>query len=220
MSVIPADRASPKGLMGERAYVELRDRLITLRIPPGCPVHEEGFAREIGVGRTPVREAIRRLALESLVVVHPRQGTFASDIHITDLGHLVHVREPLEARAAALAAARISAVQREELAALLAELGALGIDEGSARMMGLDAEVHRFVYRCADNPYLQDTLERYFNLSMRIWHLVLDRLPKLEEHIDEHRLLLEAIERGDEKRAAKVAGDHVTTFARRFRAAL
>ena len=63
--------------------------------------------------------------------------------------------------------------------------------------MALDARVHRFVYRCAGNPYLEETLGRYFNLSLRIWHLVLDRLPHLFARVHEHDDLLRAIAAGD-----------------------
>ena len=63
-----------------------------LSIPPGAPIDEEALTRELGVGRTPVREAVRRLALEGLVVVYPRRGTFASSINITSLSDVTDVR--------------------------------------------------------------------------------------------------------------------------------
>ena len=214
------DPSSASKLLGDRAYVALRDQLITLRIAPGSPINEESFGRAIGVGRTPVREAIRRLALENLVVVHPRRGSFAADIQITDLAHVVEVRQPLEAQAAALAAARLTDVQREELRSLLEQLHGLGSADGGERLMEVDACVHRFIYRCAANPYLQQTLERYFNLSLRIWHLVLHRLVKLEEHVGEHRQLLDMIERGDAEAASRIAAEHVAGFEHRFRAAM
>ena len=77
---------------------------------------------ELGIGRTPVREAIKRLALENLVTVFPRRGTFASEINITDLADISDVRVQLEGHAAYRAAQRITAAQRAELAGLLEEL--------------------------------------------------------------------------------------------------
>src|SRR5579862_1252190 len=169
--------AAQRQLLADRAYVELRDRIVTLRIPPGEPIDEDRLGQELAMGRTPVREAIKRLALENLITVFPRRGTFASEINITDLAHVSDVRAHLEGHAAYRAAQRITAEQRRELAALQ---DALAEDESSDRrepLMVLDADVHRFVYRCAANPYLEETLSRYFNLSLRIWYLVLDRLP-------------------------------------------
>ena len=103
MSSVPNPISEPV-LLADRAYEGLRDRIVTLQITPGEPIDEDGVARELGMGRTPVREAIKRLALENLVTVFPRRGTFASDINITDLAQISDVRSVLEGHAAARAA--------------------------------------------------------------------------------------------------------------------
>jgi DNA-binding GntR family transcriptional regulator len=126
----------------------------------------------------------------------------------------------LEGHAAYRAAQRIGAVQREELEQLRGELGgSVGSGDVEA-LMALDARVHRFIYRCADNPYLEETLGRYFNLSMRIWHLAIDRLPHLLARVHEHDELLAAISRGEAARARNVLGEHIATFEREIRAVL
>jgi DNA-binding GntR family transcriptional regulator len=207
-------------LMADRAYAELRDRIVTLRIPPGAPINEDAFGKELQMGRTPVREAIKRLSLENLVTVFPRRGTFATEINITDLAHIADVRVQLEGHAAYRAAQRLTAAQREQLDELLEELDhGEDLDDADA-LMRLDARVHRFVYRCAGNPYLEETLGRYFNLSLRIWQLVLDRLPHLFASVIEHRSMLEAIRDGDAERARTIASEHVTTFEREIRSVL
>src|ERR1700739_308008 len=122
MSHISPDQG-PRTLLADRAYVELRDRIISLRIPAGAPIDEDRRGAELEMGRTPVREAIKRLALENLVTVFPRRGTFASEINITDLAHVSDVRVQLEGHAAYRAAERITQAQRAELAELLEELG-------------------------------------------------------------------------------------------------
>ena len=99
MSTAPDGQAGREPL-ADRAYAELRDRIVTLRIAPGAPINEEALGRELGLGRTPLREAIKRLALENLVVVFPRRGTFASEINITDLTAISDVRVQLEGHAA------------------------------------------------------------------------------------------------------------------------
>jgi DNA-binding GntR family transcriptional regulator len=144
------------GTLADRAYAHLRDRIVTLKIAPGEPIDEDGVARDLGMGRTPVREAIKRLALEKLVTVYPRRGTFASDINITDLAHISDVRIVLEGHAAARAAQLLTDPLARQLQGLLIELDAGYRDEDHAALMELDGRVHRFIYRCADNPYLAE----------------------------------------------------------------
>ncbi len=206
-------------LLADRAYSELRDRIVTLKIAPGAPINEDLLGVELEMGRTPVREAIKRLALENLVTVFPRRGTFASEINITDLADISDVRIQLEGHAAYRAAERLTDAQRAELHRLLAELAdSQGSDDVEA-LMALDARVHRFIYRCAGNPYLEDTLARYLNLSLRIWHLVLDRLPHLFARV-QHDDVLHAIAAGDAVRARAVLEEHIATFEREIRTVL
>jgi DNA-binding GntR family transcriptional regulator len=210
----------PRELLADRAYAELRDRIVTLRIAPGAPIDEDLLGGELEIGRTPVREAIKRLALENLVTVFPRRGTFASEINITDLADISDVRLQLEGHAAYRAAQRITDAQRAELDELLDALAhSRGSDDIEA-LMALDARVHRFIHRCAGNPYLEETLGRYFNLSLRIWHLVIDRLPHLFARVHEHRDLLRAIAGGEAARARAILAEHIETFEREIRSAL
>lgn len=205
-------------LLSDRVYAALRDRLVTLEIPPGAPIDEDALTKELGVGRTPFREAVRRLALEGLVLVYPRRGTFASTINITNLSDITDVRIVLESHAAGRAATLADEMDLAEARALVAELDT--VDASQLPMMELDARIHRFVHRCCRNPYLAQDLERYLNMSLRIWHLTFDRLPRLADRMRDHRDLLEAISRGDAEMASKIAGDHVTAFAEEMRAVL
>jgi DNA-binding GntR family transcriptional regulator len=220
ISVIQEGPDSSRGLLADRAYRELRDRVVTLRIPPGSPIDEDAIGRELEMGRTPVREAIKRLALENLVTVFPRRGTFASEINITDLAHISDVRAQLEGHAAYRAAERITDSQRAELDGLLQELdGSRGTDDLES-LMALDARVHRFIYRCAANPFLEQTLTRYFNLSLRIWYLVIDRLPHLFARVHEHQDVLQAIAAGKAARARGILAGHIATFESEIRSVL
>src|SRR6202011_908820 len=100
---------------------------------------------------------------------------------------------------------------------------ALGHSQGSddvVALMALDASVHRFIYRCAGNPYLEETLGRYFNLSLRIWHLVIDRLPHLFARVHEHDDVLRAIAAGDADRARDILADHIAPVEAEIRAVL
>src|SRR5919206_4952599 len=219
MSAATGARSGAGELLADRAYVELRDQIVSLAIAPGAPINEESLGRELGLGRTPLREAIKRLALENLVAVYPRRGTFVSEINITDLAHISDVRQELEAHAAYRAAQRLTPGQCDELEALLQEIARRDAVDAHS-LMGLDARIHRFVYRCAGNPYLRETLERYLNLSLRIWYLVLGRLPHLFERVHEHRDLLHAVRAGDADGARAIAAEHVATFESEIRGVL
>ncbi|HUA43611.1 MAG TPA: GntR family transcriptional regulator [Solirubrobacteraceae bacterium] len=221
ISVVSEERGGPpRGLLADRAYRALRDRLVTLQIPPGSPIDEDAIGRELKMGRTPVREAIKRLALENLVTVFPRRGTFASEINITDLAHISDVRAQLEGHAAYRAAERITDTQRNELAGLLEELRLSHGRDDLQALMELDATVHRFIYRCAGNPFLEETLGRYLNLSLRIWYLVIDRLPHLFARVDEHQEVLRAIDLGQGDRAREILVGHIATFENEIRSVL
>ena len=211
---------APRELLADRAYADLRDRIVTLRIAPGEPIDEDALGAELAIGRTPVREAIKRLALENLVAVFPRRGTFASEINITDLADISDVRTQLEGHAAFRAAQRLTGEQHAELDGLLVALAHSKGSDDTAALMALDASVHRFIHRAAGNPYLEETLGRYLNLSLRIWHLVIDRLPHMFARVHEHDDVLQAIASGDAERARDVIAEHIETFEREIRAVL
>ena len=145
-------------------------------------------------------------------------ATFAATINITSLTDITDVRVQLEARAAERAATLADADDRREAGDLIAKLDAA--ESGQRRLIELDAEVHRFIYRCSRNPYLEQDLDRYLNMSLRIWHLTWDRLPPLEDRMREHRELLETIRSGDAERARSIARAHVLAFADEMRSAL
>ena len=106
--------------LAEQAYLFIRDRLVMLDIKPGDPINEDWLGSTLGMGRTPVREALKRLETEHLVVAYPRRGTFATDVNISDLAHISEVRRTLEPMATAAAAERASDADRAGLTMRLA----------------------------------------------------------------------------------------------------
>jgi DNA-binding GntR family transcriptional regulator len=207
--------------LAERAYRAIRDRLVMLEIRPGAPINEEQLGQSLGVGRTPVREALKRLQYERLITTYPRRGTFATDVNITDLAHISEVRQELEPLAAAQAARRATAADRASLTALRRQLeDADPSGRDATALMQLDLHVHRAIYAATHNPYLEDTLVRHDNLATRIWCLFVDRLSDMAGHIEEHGPLIEAIVAGDPEQAARLARSHVEGFERAIRAAI
>jgi DNA-binding GntR family transcriptional regulator len=203
----------------EEAYLRIRERIISLDMPPGSVVNESRLREALKIGRTPIREALQRLARENLVRSIPHRGTFVTDVNITDLARITEVRVVLESHAARLAAERLSIADRDSFARLL-ELLEEGPSLDQRALMALDQQIHRQIYKAARNPFLESTLERYFNLSLRLWYLVLDRQHGLREAVEEHADMLRAILAGDGPRAGESMRRHVTGFEREIRKVL
>jgi DNA-binding GntR family transcriptional regulator len=221
MAASPTTRLSAPSveLEADRAYVDLRDRIVTMALAPGTVLREDDLMREIDVGRTPLREAVKRLALENLVAVQPRRGTFVAAVEASDIVNITEVRAELEAYAAELAAARLDDDHRAAAEALLHEVEQLAAPDDQDWLMRFDERIHRFTWEAAGNPYLAETLERYFTHSLRIWYLVLDRLPGLGHAVHDQTHLLEALLAGDGARAREIMREHVLDFQREILAA-
>jgi DNA-binding GntR family transcriptional regulator len=203
----------------DRAYLAIRDKLIMLDIRPNDAIVESELAAELQFGRTPVREALKRLEADRLVVSYPRRGTFATGVDVADLRHISQIRVNLEPVASRTAADAASPATRERLLKLADDTDALdvaGIDRNE--LMRWDLLVHRAIYRAAGNPHLEDVLVRYDNLATRIFCLFLDRLPTVAKHVGEHTELLRTIAGGDGDAAAEIALQHVIGFEESVRA--
>src|SRR3954462_6403472 len=218
---LDVDSSAPPSL-ADKAYVAIRDRLIMLVTRPGDPIDDDALAGDLGVGRTPVREALKRLEVDRLVVSYPRRGTFATGMDIADLAHISEIRVQLEPLAARRAAERVSAASRrelEELATRVEQLDTAGADR--TELMRCDLTVHRAIYRASNNPHLEDVLIRYDNLATRIHCMFLERLSTLDMRVvAEHVALLRAIAAGEADRADDLAREHVLGFERAIRAVI
>jgi DNA-binding GntR family transcriptional regulator len=209
--------------MAERAYLELRDRIVSLRIPPGALVREDEVMKDMKMSRTPVREALLRLTQERLVVVIPRRGTFVTEVHVGDVGRVYEFRRELEVIAAGWAAERRSGSELEEideLIALLKEHNALPASEVDARdEISNDQRAHNLIYRLTGNPLIQDTLASYYFLAARIWFLASGRV-EMEEPFKGLIELLEAIKSQDAEAARRHAREHSEAAEAAIRSAL
>jgi DNA-binding GntR family transcriptional regulator len=206
-------------LVAERAYVELRDRIVTLRLAPGTVLREDELMSEMGIGRTPLREAVKRLALENLVAVQPRRGTFVTAVEAADIVNITEVRAELEGYAAELAAMRMDGAARAAAEALVEEMEEVTQPHDQEWLMRFDERIHRFTWEATGNPYLVETLERYFTHSLRIWYLVLDRVPGLGHTVHDQVNLLQALLDSDGASARSIMREHILAFQREILAA-
>lgn len=203
----------------QRAYELVWEKITTLEMPPGAPINEQQLAQELDMGQVPVREALRLLAHENLVVVTPRHGLYVAGVNVSDLEQISEMRLPLETLCASLAAQRATPDDLVILEALRQEQ-ANAPAEDTHRLFDLDHKFHQAIAHAARNKYLAQTLDRLFGLSRRLWYLVLPHLGYLPASVEEHLELVEAIRAGDADRAGQTMHRHVIEFYAKVRKTL
>ena len=168
-----------------------------------------------------MRQALRRLAWESLVVILPRRGTLVADLNAADLQKIYELRHELEGLAARLAAERASDAQLVQLDDIVertkAALAASPPDHHD--LIGLDRELHRWLAAAAHNELLEGQLDWLYSHVMRLWNVAIDRVGSLPSAIEEHIAIAQAVRVGDGELAARRMRAHVTSFQEAFRKA-
>lgn len=203
----------------QRAYELIRDRITTLELPPGAPINEQRLAEELDMGLAPVREALKLLAHDDLVIVTPRHGLYVADVDVPDLGQISEMRLSLESLCARLAAQRATPDDLVVLEALRQEQATIP-PEDSQRLFDFDHRFHQAIARAAHNKYLARTLDHFFGLSQRLWNLALPHIEFLPAAVEKHLDLLEAIRAGDADRAEQIMRSHVQDFYDKVREVL
>ncbi|MFM7553482.1 MAG: GntR family transcriptional regulator [Actinomycetota bacterium] len=216
MLAASARRAADADSKSAEAYRAIKDMIVSLELPPAALLDERGLAERLGVGLTPVRQALRRLEWESLVVILPRRGTLVADLNDSDLDRIYELRSVLEPQAAELAAARGTDEQRAALADVIArthaELGRAAPDRRA--LIALDRELHRQIWAMTGNGMLEQTLEWLFSHVLRRWNVLLDRAEELGNVMAQHEAVVDAIVAGDADRARAAMARHVADYQR------
>ncbi len=195
----------------DKAYHQIREKIVTVEMPPGSVIRESLLMESLGLGRTPIREALKRLQTENLVEVVPRQGLFVADITITDLQQIYEVRVEIESLCARLAAERFTPDHLIEMEALIAEYQIS--DQSDKRwLLDHDQRLHHLLAQAAGNKFLYNEFEHLYNLSIRIWHLALNRIQPRDIDVDAHLAILAAIEAQDSCQAARRMREHIEHF--------
>ncbi len=197
-------KAKPKA--ADKAYAALREMIIRLEVEPGTVLDARILTKKLGVGRTPLREAIHSLAAERLVVIVPRRGAFVTEIRDGDAWQLYEVRLQAERLAARLAAERVTPEQLDRLESLFA-----GLPE-EYRFVNdseIDWKFHKGIAEATQNRYLLDTIERLYTLGSRLRFL---RYPAYEnvEALADYRAVLVALRKRDSEGAEAAMVQHIS----------
>lgn len=218
VSLLEAERAgaAPSSLT-ERAYSRLEEMIVTLQLAPGAVLSETALSQRLDIGRTPVREALQRLAREGLVTILPRRGILVSDFNVKSHLRMLEVRREIERLMARSAAERASDHERRrmrEIAAEMREAAASGDDIG---FMRLDNEFNHLITAAARNEFAAKTITLMAGLSRRFWfmhHQNVDDLPVVAER---HAVVADAVAAADADGAAKASDallDYVEAITR------
>ncbi|MGB1655018.1 MAG: GntR family transcriptional regulator [Acidimicrobiales bacterium] len=203
--------------LSEQAYADLRNRIVRLDFAPGDVLREDALQELLGLGRTPIREALQRLAREHFITVIPRRGMFVSGIDVSELSMLFETRTVLEPYAARLAAARGT---DDHWVRMAGALDGVSDAAGNEDLMTIDRLGHEIMWEAAGNRFLVDTLDMLYAQSDRLWHLYLADVADMSHAVEEHGEIMDALRSGDGERAGELTEEHIRSFDAQIRAAV
>ena len=199
----------------DRAYGELEERIVTLQLEPGAVLSETTLAQQLGFGRTPVREALQRLAREGLVVIFPRRGILVSEIDVKRQLALLEVRRELERLMATKATQRASDGEREQFVAIAEGMEQASVDNDDIAFMRLDRELNLLVAKATRNEFASRTMGLMHGLSRRFWYFHYKEVADLPLCAKLHADLARAISQRDSE-AAAAASEHLMDYIEDF----
>jgi len=201
----------PAPSLAEQAYQLLEEKLVTLDLPPGAQVSEGTLIEMIGLGRTPVREAIQRLAQQELLLVMPRRGLLVTPINRGSMLHILETRKPIERVIVYRAALNAKDSQRSEIAAIARKLTIS--HENFAGFLKLDLELDRILDDCAGNPYATAAVSPLRSHCRRFWYNNRPQM-QLSDAISAHSKMARLIARRDYVGAQKASDSAIAVMER------
>ena len=209
---------SQRASLSQQAYCTIKHKIISLQLEPGTVIDESVLREELEVGRTPIREALKRLEQDKLVTIVPRRGMFVSEIGYADLNQLCEVRLVLEPLAIELAATRGTAAHWREMQAVLQSA-----DWNNAtprQLIEIDEGCHRIIYAAANNHFLEDTLIIHYALSLRLWYFFLGKIGGMGTAVKEHQHIFQALQTCNVSEAVRLMQQHILDFQTEIQAAM
>lgn len=200
---------SGDGPAGTAAYERLRRMIVELEFPPGTTLTEPALVERLGIGRTPVREALRRLADERLLVIFPRRGMVVAHLGLAEVQQLFEARLAVEGRIAELAAGRASREDDADLARLNGAVHAAQDVASFAAFLEADQRLHLGVARMARNAFLEEAAGRILTLNAWLWHAQMARYGIETGDYASHDAIVGAITARNSVAAVAAMGEHI-----------
>jgi DNA-binding GntR family transcriptional regulator len=212
----PAEAAAEAGeSLTERAYRELEEQIVTLQLPPGTVVSEGMLSERLGIGRTPIREALQRLARERLVVIMPRRGIVVAEENVKTQLRLIELRREVERLLARAAARRATPEQRRGFTEIASGMEAAARGNDDIAFMRLDRDLNLLVLEAARNEFASSAMSLMHGLSRRFWYIHYKQVADLPLAARLHAEVARAIAKGAGEEAAN-ASDRLVDYIERF----
>jgi DNA-binding GntR family transcriptional regulator len=208
---LPASTAS----LTDLAYAHLEELIVTLKLAPGAAVSEGELSVLTGIGRTPIREALQRLAREKLVAILPRRGVVVTPINVKDQLRLLEVRRELERLVARSAARRATDEERERFRELARNFEKSAKSDDDVTFMRTDREFNTLCSAAAHNEFAAGAMSLMHSLSRRFWYIHYKQAADMPLTAKLHADIARAIADADEERAARAA-DKLLDVIERF----
>lgn len=200
----------------DKVFEQLRQAMLKGDLKPGDRLVERKLAAQLGVSRTPVREAIRMLELEGLVAHHPRAGCVVAQVSDTDVLDIYRIRAVLEGLAARMAAEKINTEQLQQLVNMVEKIEELAKNKDYEQLERVHQEFNDLVYRTADSARLYGMITTLVDHITRFTRVGYCHPGRIEEATREHRQLVEAIKMRDGALAERVAREHIDNSRRAY----
>ena len=208
---------TPAPSLTDRAYAALEEMIVTLQLAPGTAISESDLSGHLGIGRTPIREALQRLAREKLVSIFPRRGIFVSPIDVASQLRLLETRRELERLISRSAARRATDDERARFRTLAAAFEAAAVKNDDITFMRIDREFNQLCSAAAHNEFAAGAMSLMHSLSRRFWYIHYKRAADMPLTAKLHADIARAIAAGNEERAAKTTDrllDTIEKFTR------
>lgn len=211
------EKLSPIKLEGfqplrEMVFDVLMEAIISGQLPPGERLMEVQLAEEMGVSRTPVREAIRRLELEGFVVMIPRKGAYVAGLSVKDIVNIFEIRTSLEQLAVSLATERMTPDELETMERMVVEMTDTSKNANAETWTELDKRFHHLLYEYSRNERLVQMMENIAEQINRYRVITLSNMEVRQHTVEEHKKIVEAIAERNISEAQKAAAEHLNNI--------
>ncbi len=209
--------ASKPGSLTDKAYLELEERIVTQRLCPGEVLSETALSEQLKIGRTPIREALQRLAREGLVVILPRKGILVSEINPGKQLLVLEVRRELDRLMARAGSVRATEEERDAFLEIAAGMEQAALDNDEVEFLRYDNAYNELVASAAHNEYAVRAIGLMNSLSRRFWYVHYKETADLPHCARLHAAVARCIAEGYTERAAEASDrliDYVETFTR------
>jgi GntR family transcriptional regulator, rspAB operon transcriptional repressor len=193
----------------DRAYEAIRGAIVRMELGPGSSVSEGSLSQQMGISRTPIREALKRLEDEGLVRIVPRRGAYVTDITAEDIVQIYQLREALECFAIGFVPRNSDPTELKEMVAGLEHTAEWIRDGEIARVDDLDTHLHRFIARAPRNDRLIRLVDQLLNQVIRLRRMTPAVPGRLERQMAEHRRIILALDAGDVEEAREALRSHL-----------